>query len=206
MVRLTVVALAAAVMVISAGCGGASAPVPDVTGQRLDVAKADMEDAGYDTEEIGGGAFGVVVESNWTVCETDPPAGSTADGAVRLIIDRTCSSTAASDSSADAEPQEAAEAADPTPEPTPKPRRKPKPRPKPVAITVPAVVGMDHQAAQNRMQAAGLYLLDEVDATGEGRSLLWDRNWVVVRQSPRAGSEVNEDTTITLFSVKDGEQ
>ena len=203
MVRLTVAALAAAVM-ITAGCGGASSPVPDVAGERLDVAKAEMDDAGYDTEEIGGGAFGIVVESNWTVCETDPPAGSSGDSTVKLIIDRSCESTAASDSSADTEPQQNADGADPTPEATPKPKRKPKP--KLAAITVPGVVGMDHQAAQNRMQAAGLYLLDEVDATGEGRSLLWDRNWVVVRQSPSAGRKVDEDTTLTLFSVKDGEQ
>jgi hypothetical protein len=29
---------------------------------------------------------------------------------------------------------------------------------------------------EDRMQAAGLYNLDEEDATGQGRLLLWDRN------------------------------
>lgn len=73
------------------------------------------------------------------------------------------------------------------------------------SITVPDVVGEDHQLAQDTMQAAGLYLLHEQDCTGQDRALLWDRNWVVVQQSPAAGSEVGADTTITLCSKKDGE-
>jgi beta-lactam-binding protein with PASTA domain len=72
-------------------------------------------------------------------------------------------------------------------------------------VTVPNVVGKDHQLAQDTMQAAGLYALEEEDATGQGRVLLFDRNWTVVRQSPKAGTKVSEDQTITLFSKKDGE-
>lgn len=200
-----IVAALVAVLVGVSGCGGASGPVPDVSGDRLDVAKAKMGDAGYKTEEVGGGAFGVVVESNWTVCETDPPAGTSADGKVRLVIDRSCADSGGSDSSAAAssgvsEP----ELEEDTPDPTPKPKKKK--RPKPAAIKVPAVVGMNHQAAQNRMQAAGLYNLRERDATGQGRLMIWDRNWVVVRQSPAPGAAATEETKVTLFSVKDGEQ
>jgi hypothetical protein len=55
------------------------------------------------------------------------------------------------------------------------------------------------------MQAAGLYALAEEDATGQGRALLFDRNWTVVSQSPSAGSKVSDDTTITLRSKKDDE-
>lgn len=72
-------------------------------------------------------------------------------------------------------------------------------------IRVPDVVGEDHQLAQDTMQAAGLYSLDEEDATGQGRMLLYDRNWTVVSQSPAAGTRVTEDRTITLRSKKDGE-
>ena len=72
-------------------------------------------------------------------------------------------------------------------------------------ITVPDVVGRDHQAAQDRMQEAGLFNLAEEDATGQGRALLVDRNWTVVEQSPKAGSKVKEDRTITLRSKKKGE-
>lgn len=72
-------------------------------------------------------------------------------------------------------------------------------------IEVPNVVGENHQYAQDTMQAAGLYMLDERDATGQNRSLVWDRNWVVVEQDPPAGAMVTEDTTITLSSKKEGE-
>ncbi len=73
------------------------------------------------------------------------------------------------------------------------------------SIKVPDVVGKDHQLAQDTMQSAGLYNLSEEDATGEGRFMLIDRNWVVVEQSPRAGSRVAEDATIVLRSKKVGE-
>ena len=72
-------------------------------------------------------------------------------------------------------------------------------------IEVPDVVGEDHQLAQDTMQAAGLYILSEEDATGQGRALIVDRNWTVVEQDPPAGTMVSEDQTITLRSKKDGE-
>jgi hypothetical protein len=72
-------------------------------------------------------------------------------------------------------------------------------------IKIPAVVGENHQLAQNTMQAAGLYNLREEDATGQDRLLVWDRNWVVVRQTPSAGRRVRPDMVITLFSKKIGE-
>ncbi len=73
-------------------------------------------------------------------------------------------------------------------------------------IEVPGVVGKDHQLAQDTMQAAGLYVLAERDASGQGRMLLLDRNWTTVKQRPRPGKCVSEDTTITLYAVKDGER
>ena len=90
--------------------------------------------------------------------------------------------------------------------PVTKPAKRTKPaKPTSAGIAVPSVVGKNHQYAQDTMQAAGLYNLTEEDATGQGRFLLWDRNWVVVSQSPEAGSRVTEDTTITLRSKKYGE-
>lgn len=73
------------------------------------------------------------------------------------------------------------------------------------SIRVPNVVGKDHQLAQDTMQAEGLYNLSEEDATGQGRLLLWDRNWTVVSQEPPAGTLVSEDHTIILRSKKDDE-
>ena len=85
----------------------------------------------------------------------------------------------------------------------------PAPQPPPAEgagnIAVPDVVGMDHQLAQDTMQAAGLYNLSEEDATGQGRLLLYDRNWTVVEQDPPGGTQVSEDQTIVLRSKKDGE-
>lgn len=92
--------------------------------------------------------------------------------------------------------------------PAEKPRPKPaasKPKPAANLIEVPNVVGENHQYAQDTMQAAGLYMLDERDATGQDRMLIWDRNWVVVSQNPPAGTMVDENTTITLSSKKEGE-
>jgi beta-lactam-binding protein with PASTA domain len=72
-------------------------------------------------------------------------------------------------------------------------------------IEVPDVVGKDHQLAQDTMQAAGLYMLLEEDATGQGRMLVLDRNWTTVEQRPAAGECVSEDTEIMLSAKKDGE-
>jgi beta-lactam-binding protein with PASTA domain len=70
---------------------------------------------------------------------------------------------------------------------------------------VPNVVGLNHQLAQDTMQAAGFYFLTEEDATGQGRALLNDRNWVVVSQSPAPGTHAPPETKITLRSKKIGE-
>ncbi|SDI22176.1 PASTA domain-containing protein [Sinosporangium album] len=67
---------------------------------------------------------------------------------------------------------------------------------------IPNVVGMNHQRAQDRLQAAGFYRLREVDATGQKRLMVWDRNWVVQSQSPKAGSRASSETVITLYSKK----
>jgi hypothetical protein len=72
-------------------------------------------------------------------------------------------------------------------------------------IKVPDVEGGDHQLAQDTMQAEGLYLLQEEDATGQDRALILDRNWTVVEQRPAAGECVSDDTTILLRSKKDDE-
>ena len=187
------------VLTLLASCGGSDQPVPNVEGQRLDVAKSTLEDAGHDTEVIGGGTFGVVDESNWTVCETEPSAGAVPADKVKLVVDRECDDSGRSGSTEPQESNVTPEAEDPTP------ADEPQVDPPAKKVVVPNVVGMNHQAAQNRMQAAGLYMLDEEDATGLGRLLLYDRNWVVVGQSPAPGRRVSENRTITLRAKKIGE-
>lgn len=70
---------------------------------------------------------------------------------------------------------------------------------------LPNVVGMNLQAGQDAMQAAGFYVLNDKDATGQNRFQVYDRNWVVTKQSPAAGRKVSVDTLITLYAKKIGE-
>ncbi|GGS18102.1 PASTA domain-containing protein [Actinokineospora fastidiosa] len=70
------------------------------------------------------------------------------------------------------------------------------------ALPVPDVVGMEHQRAQDTLQAAGFFHLAEEDATGQGRLLVSDRNWVVVSQDPPAGAVVPASDRILLRSKK----
>ncbi|GLZ43107.1 PASTA domain-containing protein [Actinokineospora sp. NBRC 105648] len=70
------------------------------------------------------------------------------------------------------------------------------------SATVPNVVGMVHQDAQDAMQKAGFYYLTEEDATGKGRLLVDDRNWVVVEQTPAAGAVVPQSDKVVLRSKK----
>jgi beta-lactam-binding protein with PASTA domain len=76
-----------------AGCGGEPEPkaVPDVRGERLDVAEEHLDHAGLAYEELGGGTFGIVVRSRWRVCEQEPAPGVRATE-VRLIVGRHCPS------------------------------------------------------------------------------------------------------------------
>lgn len=67
---------------------------------------------------------------------------------------------------------------------------------------LPNVVGMNLQQAQDTMQAAGFYLLNDKDGTGQNRFQVSDRNWVVTRQEPAAGQEVDLATKVTLWAKK----
>jgi hypothetical protein len=69
---------------------------------------------------------------------------------------------------------------------------------------LPDLVGQDLQAAQDAAQAAGFYVLDDQDASGQGRLQVMDRNWTVCSQEPEAGTHPT-DTQVTLFAVKDSE-
>ena len=140
---------------------------------------------------------------------TEPAAAATTDPAIQKRLDRL--EKEAADARRDARKQrqkvrrarERANAARAKAEAAPEPTQQ-------VAnggggTTVPNVVGLDHQAAQNALQGEGLYALDEKDCSGQDRLLLFDRNWEVVKTDPPAGTKVSEDTTITLCSVKQGE-
>ncbi|MFD2472484.1 PASTA domain-containing protein [Amycolatopsis silviterrae] len=72
----------------------------------------------------------------------------------------------------------------------------------PAMIKVPDVSGMNHQDAQDAMQAAGLYNLREVDSSGKKRMMIIDRNWCQTGQDPKPGTVVSAGTVVTLYADK----
>ena len=70
--------------------------------------------------------------------------------------------------------------------------------------TLPNLVGQDLQAAQDEAQAAGFYVLDDQDASGQNRLQVFDRNWTVCSQDPGPGTHPT-DTPVILYAVKDDE-
>ncbi len=74
----------------SAAPSTSSRKVPRLVSLRLDEAESKLTDMHISYTELGGGVAGIVVKSNWTVCKTDPPAGKTTSGPVKLIVARSC--------------------------------------------------------------------------------------------------------------------
>ena len=72
------------------------------------------------------------------------------------------------------------------------------------AAVMPDVICMDLQAAQDLIQESGVFFSKSVDATGQGRMQIMDRNWVVVDQTPAAGEPIGEGDA-ELAVVKDDE-
>ncbi|WP_234439997.1 hypothetical protein [Streptomyces bicolor] len=70
--------------------------------------------------------------------------------------------------------------------------------------SLPDLVGLDLQAAQDEAQAAGFFVLDDQDASGQNRLQVFDRNWTVCSQEPEAGAYPT-DTKVILYAVKDDE-
>jgi beta-lactam-binding protein with PASTA domain len=195
------VTLLAGVALALTGCGSEERAVamPQVVGKRLDVAKSDLKAAGLEEKKIeivGGGALGVISESSWTVCDQDPEPATKGAEQARLIVDRACgaedtaqgiSPTASSPSAAS--PTVTSTATGEVGE----------------AATVPNVVGMDLQAAQDLMQAQGFYSLISHDATGQDRYQILDRSWKVCDQQPAAGTQTSKGTTTDMGAVRDEE-
>lgn len=103
-------------------CGAAKATVmPEAVGKQLDVAKSDIKRAGFagEVEVLGGGIFGIVEESNWTVCEQLPSAGTVVTEAPRLTVDRSCDGTAPEPSERASEEPSEQPSVEPSEEPSP---------------------------------------------------------------------------------------
>lgn len=105
--RATQVTLGALLLLALTACGsGEPTVMPEVVGEQLDVAKSNIERAGFggDVEVLGGGMFGVIDDTNWVVCEQEPAAGEVVSEP-RLVVDRECG-TAEESATPSAEPSE----------------------------------------------------------------------------------------------------
>jgi beta-lactam-binding protein with PASTA domain len=88
---LTAAAVVSGLVLVGTGCAAAHPrAVPDVTGQRLDVAEDTLDALGVHYQTAGGGAFGIVVRSHWVVCKQSPPPHRIASS-VLLTVARSCS-------------------------------------------------------------------------------------------------------------------
>ncbi len=67
---------------------------------------------------------------------------------------------------------------------------------------MPNLVGVNLQTGQDLLQARGSYGLRQVDASGMGRFLVWDRNWKICKTRPRAGKSVSVNALVTVWAVK----
>lgn len=80
--------------VLMTGCAGSCPkPVPDVSGESLDIAEAELDAADLHYSVVGGGTFGIVVRSHWQVCRQSPRAGAVAKE-VTLVVARACDAAA----------------------------------------------------------------------------------------------------------------
>ena len=80
--------------------------------------------------------------------------------------------------------------------------KQPKPAKAPKVVTVPDVVGLNYQKAQNQWRARDLIVMPAKDASGERRWALLDSNWYVVDQKPAAGTQVEVGTPVRASILK----
>ncbi|MEV7675071.1 PASTA domain-containing protein [Streptomyces sp. NPDC088752] len=95
----------------------------------------------------------------------------------------------------------------PAPEPTPTPTQEstPEPTEPPTAAAevpeVPSVVGMNHADALTILHTAG-FMVNEEDASPEGRMILMNSNWKVCSQNPAPGTPGKSVLRVAIYSVK----
>lgn len=71
--------------------------------------------------------------------------------------------------------------------------------------TMPSLVGMDLQGAQDAIQSltrGAVWYSGSTDLTGKGRAQILDRNWQVCSSTPAAGATITSTTAITFGVVR----
>lgn len=85
--RKVIVVAAVAVGLALGACGEEDlGGAPDVQGLPLDDAKTQLKKAGYTASETSDALFGVIIDSNFTVCEQSSPNGKL----VPLEVSKSC--------------------------------------------------------------------------------------------------------------------
>jgi beta-lactam-binding protein with PASTA domain len=189
------------------GCSGEDTVMPDLNAKRLDIALSDLDRAGYgdEPEVLGGGMFGVVDESNWTVCDQDPAPGDTVTGTPRLTVDRSCASVDELDgkeTQPTKEPSESSNEEEASLEVREPKRERPHRTRTAETFVMPLLVGANLQDAQDHLQSLGSFLLTQNDATGLERFQILDSDWKVCAQFPAAGTRVSLARMVDLRVVK----
>lgn len=75
--------------------------------------------------------------------------------------------------------------------------------------TMPNLVGMDLQGAQDAIQSltrGAVWFSGSTDLTGKGRAQIIDRNWQVCKSTPAAGVTITTSTAIRFGVVRDTEK
>lgn len=171
--------------------------MPDLIGMNLQDAQDQLQGLGsyvLDQEDALGYDRTQILDSDWTVCRQSPDPGTTAPLDVTVTLwsakigescdpDSMPSAISSPEASADEE-VEAEPAVD--------------------SFEMPDLVGMNLQDAQDLLQALGSYFLDQEDALYDRVQIL-DSGWTVCRQSPEPGAMMPLVATVTLWSVKIGE-
>lgn len=77
------------------------------------------------------------------------------------------------------------------------------------AWTMPNLIGMDLQGAQDAIQSltrGAVWFSGSTDLTGKGRAQIIDRNWQVCTSSPAAGATITTTTQIRFGVVRDSDK
>jgi hypothetical protein len=58
----------------------------NLVGKRLNAAESELDSQGIGFRTVGGGIFGIVLKSDWGVCDTIPHGGAAVRGPVKLVV------------------------------------------------------------------------------------------------------------------------
>lgn len=74
-----------------------------------------------------------------------------------------------------------------------------------IEFEMPDFTGWNLQEAQDHLQSIGSFLLNQEDATEQGRRQINDSNWTVCSQEPVPGTVHSKLAVVKLYSVKNDE-